>query len=64
MGYAANAAAMGIDIEELSFEITGRGYLQGFMNQGGVCPGLSSVLVKTHIKSNAPKEKSRNCMTM
>ena len=57
VGYAANAAAMGIDIEELSFEITGRGDLQGFMNLGGVRPGLSSVSVKTHIKSDAPKEK-------
>ncbi len=57
VGYAANAAAMGIHIEELTFEITGQGDLQGFMNLGNVRPGLSSITVKTHIKSAAPEEK-------
>lgn len=57
VGYAANAAAMGINIEELRFELTGEGDLQGFMNLGDVRPGLSSVTVKTHIKSDAPQEK-------
>ncbi len=59
VGYAANAAAMGINIKELTFEITGEGDLQGFMNLGDVRPGLSSVKVTTHIKSDAPAEKIR-----
>ncbi len=57
VGYAANAAAMGIDLKELTFEITGHGDLQGFMNLNGVRPGLSEVAVKTFIKSDAPREK-------
>jgi uncharacterized OsmC-like protein len=57
VGYAANAAAMGIDLEEVSFEITGDGDLQGFMNLGNLRPGLTDVHVKTHIKANAPADK-------
>lgn len=57
VGYAANAAAMGIDIDDMSFEITGNGSLEGFMNIGNARPGLKDISVKTHIKSNAPDEK-------
>ena len=57
VGYAANAAAMGIDIEELNFEITGNGSLEGFMDIGDSRPGLTDISVKTHIKSSAPAEK-------
>jgi uncharacterized OsmC-like protein len=57
VGYAANAAAMGIDIDDMSFEITGNGSLEGFMNIGDVRPGLKDISVKTHIKSSAPDEK-------
>jgi uncharacterized OsmC-like protein len=59
VGYAANAAAMGIDLDELSFEITGHGSLEGFMNIGGKRPGLDQISIKTHIKSSAPAEKLR-----
>ncbi|PQP33599.1 osmotically inducible protein OsmC, partial [Desulfobacteraceae bacterium SEEP-SAG9] len=57
VGYAANAAAMGIDIDEMSFEITGNGSLEGFMNIGDSRPGLNDINIKAHIKSSAPEAK-------
>ena len=57
VGYAANAAAMGIDIDDMSFEITGNGSLEGFMAIGDSRPGLTDISVKTHIKSDAPADK-------
>ena len=57
VGYAANAAALGIDLDELSFEITGNGSLEGFMNIGDKRPGLSDLNVKAIVKSDAPPEK-------
>ena len=57
VGYAANAAALGIDLDELSFEITSHGSLEGFMNIGDARPGLSESGIKARIKSDAPKEK-------
>jgi len=57
VGYAANAAALGIDLDELSFEITGNGSLEGFMNIGDKRPGLSDLKIKAIIKSDAPEEK-------
>ncbi len=56
-GYAAAAATMGIDLEEVSFEITGKGNLSGFMAIGQERPGLTDVRVKALVKSSAPKEK-------
>jgi|SRR5919204_1080546 uncharacterized OsmC-like protein len=57
VGYAANAAAMGIDLRDVTFELTGRGSLEGFMNLNNQRPGLSDISVKTHITADAPKEK-------
>jgi uncharacterized OsmC-like protein len=57
VGYAANAAAMGIDLDDLSFEITGNGSLEGFMDIGDARPGLSDLSIKAIVKSNAPEEK-------
>jgi uncharacterized OsmC-like protein len=57
VGYAANAAAMGINLEELSFEITGNGSLEGFMNLREQPPGLNGISVKAHVKSDASEEK-------
>jgi uncharacterized OsmC-like protein len=56
VGYAANAAAMGIDLDEVSFEITGKGSLEGFMNIGDARPGLSDISIRTHVKSAASAE--------
>lgn len=55
VGYAANAAARGIDLQEVRFEITGKGSLEGFMNLGTSRPGLTDVTVRTHLTANAPK---------
>jgi uncharacterized OsmC-like protein len=57
VGYSANAAAMGIDLEALSLDITGDGDLQGFMNIGKSRPGLSNISVQVKIKANAPRAK-------
>jgi uncharacterized OsmC-like protein len=57
VGYAANAAAMGINIEELCFEVVGNGSLEGFMNLRDQAPGLNGITVKTHVKSDASAEK-------
>ena len=57
VGYAANAAAMEIDIDELKFEITGNGSLEGFMNVGSARPGLSDISIKAMVKSSASAEK-------
>ncbi len=63
VGYAANAAALGIDMDELSFEITGNGNLEGFMNIGDRRPGLSDFHIKTFIKSSAPAAKLQELHT-
>jgi len=57
VGYAANAAAMGIDLDELSFEIKGNGSLEGFMNLRDQRAGLSDLSIKAFVKSDAPREK-------
>jgi uncharacterized OsmC-like protein len=57
VGYAANAAAMGIDLQEVRFEITGKGDLQGFMALNDVRPGMPEISVKTFVKSNATPEQ-------
>ncbi len=57
VGYAASAAAMGIDLEELRFEITANGSLEGFMNIRNPRPGLGDVSVKAFVKSPAPASK-------
>lgn len=59
VGYAANAAAMGIDLDELSFEITANGSLEGFMNIRDKRAGLDRIDIKARIKSSAPADKLR-----
>jgi hypothetical protein len=59
VGYAANATAMGIDLEEVTLDLTGEGDLQGFMNLGAVRPGLSKISVRAQVRANAPPEKIR-----
>jgi len=57
VGYATNAAAQEIELEELRFEITANGSLEGFMNLGDARPGLSDLSIKTLVKANASKEQ-------
>jgi uncharacterized OsmC-like protein len=57
VGYAANAAAMGIDLESITLDVSADGDLQGFMNLGTTRPGLSKISVQADIKSKAPRAK-------
>lgn len=58
VGYAANAAALGIDLDEVNLEISGSGSLEGFMNLRNQRPGLSNVAVKADVKArNATREQ-------
>lgn len=59
VGYAANAAAMGIDLQSVTLDLTADGDLQGFMNIGTVRPGLSRISVRAQVRANAPPEKIR-----
>lgn len=57
VGYAANAAAMGIDLQSVTLDITGDGDLQGFMNLGTMRPGLTKISVQANVKANAPRAR-------
>lgn len=58
VGIVYNAAAQGIEIEELSFELEGDLDLQGFLGlDRDVRPGYEGVRVRCHIRSGAPREK-------
>jgi uncharacterized OsmC-like protein len=57
VGYSANAAAMGIDLESVTLDVTGDGDLQGFMNLGSTRPGLSKISVAATVKANASPAK-------
>ncbi len=60
VGYSANAAAMGIDLEEVTLDLIGDGDLQGFMNIGTTRPGLSRIGVDVKIRAkNASADKLR-----
>jgi len=57
VGYSANAAALGINLKEVSLDLTGEGDLQGFMNLGNIRPGLSKITVRVNIQADAPHSK-------
>jgi uncharacterized OsmC-like protein len=56
VGYAANAAALGIELEDLSIEISGDGSLEGFMNIRDARPGLESITVNVNVQTSAPAQ--------
>lgn len=57
-GYAANAAALGIEIESMRLVVEGNLDLRGFFGLSNeVRPGFQSINYTTYIKSKAPKEK-------
>jgi uncharacterized OsmC-like protein len=56
VGYAANAAALGIDIEDLAIEISTDASLEGFMNIRDAEPAVESVTVHVNVKTSAPAE--------
>lgn len=55
-GYAANAAALGIDLKDVSVDISTHGSLEGFMNIRDAKPGLPSIDVEVHVTTDAPAE--------
>ena len=58
VGYAYNAAALGITIDELEFTIEGNLDLQGFLGlSDSVRPGFQDIRVSCRVKSDAPREK-------
>src|SRR5215470_1871495 len=58
VGYAANAAAMGIKLEKLEIETEGWLDLRGFLGlDPAVKPGYEEIRYKVLVKSSAPREK-------
>jgi uncharacterized OsmC-like protein len=58
VGYAANAAAMDIELEELRFEMEGDVDLRGFLGiSDDVRPGYSSVTCTVYIDADASEEE-------
>lgn len=58
VGVVYNAAAQGIEIDELTFEIEGELDLQGFLGLvRDVRPGYEGIRVRCHLRSSAPQEK-------
>ncbi len=55
VGFAYNAAAQGIALDDVSFEVEGDIDLHGFLGLSDqVRPGYSNIQVKCHIDSDAP----------
>ena len=58
VGYAYSAAAQGIEIQELQFEIEGDLDLQGFLGLSNeVRPGFDNIRVRYRVKSDTPRQK-------
>jgi uncharacterized OsmC-like protein len=57
VGYVANAAAKGIEIDELSFQVEGDIDLHAFLGLGKGRPGFTAIRVKSRVKArNASRE--------
>lgn len=58
VGFAYNAAAQGINIDSLSFDLHGDVDLRGFLGLSEqVRPGYQNIQISCRIKSDAPREK-------
>jgi uncharacterized OsmC-like protein len=58
VGIVYNAAAQGINIESLSFDMEGDLDLRAFLGLSEeVRPGYNNIEVRYHVKSDAPREK-------
>lgn len=58
VGFIYNAAAQGIKVEELTFNLEGNIDLQGFLGLSKeVRPGFGDIKLSYKVKSNAPREK-------
>lgn len=57
VGYAANAAAMGIELDDLRFEMEGDVDLRGFLGiSEDVRPGYDSITCTAHVDADASEE--------
>jgi uncharacterized OsmC-like protein len=56
VGYAANAAALGIDLEDVSVDISTEGSLEGFMNIRNAKPGFDAIAVEVTLTTDAPAD--------
>jgi uncharacterized OsmC-like protein len=58
VGYAANAAAAGIELDDLRFELSGEVDLRGFLGiSDEVRAGYEEVAVTTYVEADAPAEE-------
>ncbi|HSL60048.1 MAG TPA: OsmC family protein [Acidimicrobiales bacterium] len=58
VGYAANAAAQGIDITRMDYEVEGDIDVRDFLGQDGPRPGFTEIRVTGHVSSpNATEEQ-------
>jgi uncharacterized OsmC-like protein len=58
VGYAANAAAMDIELDDLRFELEGDVDLRGFLGiSEDVRPGYDDLICRTYIEANASEEE-------
>jgi uncharacterized OsmC-like protein len=58
VGFVYNAAAQGIQIEKLDFDLEGELDLHAFLGLSDkVRPGYQNIKLTYHVKSNAPREK-------
>ena len=64
VGIVYNAAALGIKIEDLSFDLEGDIDLNGFLGlDKSVRPGYNNVKMKVNVNSDTPREKLEELMT-
>lgn len=58
VGFVYNAAAQGINVEALEFDLEGELDLQGFLGLASVVrPGYQGIRVNYRVKADAPREK-------
>lgn len=58
VGFVYNAAAQGIEVERLTFDLEGDLDLRGFLGLAkDVRPGYENIRLTYHVKSNAPREQ-------
>jgi uncharacterized OsmC-like protein len=62
VGFIYNAAAQGINVESLSFDLEGDLDLRAFLGLSDqVRPGYENIRLTYRVKSDAPRRRSRSC---
>jgi uncharacterized OsmC-like protein len=63
VGYAANAATMGIKLDSLEIETEGKLDLRGFLGiDPAIKPGYEAINYTVRIKSDAPRDRWKSCI--